>query len=95
MIAPRVQIYVQPTPYTIGEMMPGSYVTMTTRVGHTLMSYRAGESIRATVPDHVWPINVNVNLPGFDQFNCKLERYQGMNVVNTGGDYRDTIRLPR
>lgn len=94
MIAPRVQIYIQPTPYTIGEMMPGSYVTMTTRQGHMLNRYRAGDVVRTVVPRNAWPINVNIVLPGFNQFHCKLEQYNDMNVVNSGEDY-DAFRLPR
>jgi hypothetical protein len=95
MIAPRVQIYVQPTPYTIGEMMPGSYVTMTTRQGHELISYRVGDTVQIGVARDAWPVNVSVGLPGFRQFNCKIEQFQNLDTINSGGNLRDPFRLPR
>lgn len=91
MIAPRVQIYVQPTPYTVGEMMPGSHVTILNRHGRQLTEYRAGDPV--TVDIDAWPAIIRVLLPGFNMFTCFLERYRTARGIYAGG-YDGTDGLP-
>jgi len=86
MIAPRVQVYVQPTPYTIGQILRGSYITVSTAQGNLIHEYRAGEEVRIHAPRDGWPINVRVVLPGFNAFTCTLERYGGQHFILTGGN---------
>ncbi len=85
MIAPRVQIYVQPTPYTIGEVLRGSYVTITNQHGRDVCNYRAGTPAAFGVAGGDWPLRVHVILPGFDPFACTIEQYDDVTLVTTGG----------
>lgn len=84
MIAPRVQIYVQPTPYTLGEVMHGSYVTVYSCQDDVLLQYRAGEARTFMVGSDQWPIRAHVNLPGFAPLNVTLQQYQDTRMVITG-----------
>jgi hypothetical protein len=93
MNAPRVQIYVQPTPYTVCEMLNGSYVSITNRDGRALCNYRAGTPATFGVARDEWPIHIHVNLPGFDPFACTLEQHGATTLVSTGGD-DGTARFP-
>ena len=84
MIAPRVQIYVQPTPYTLCEVLHGSYVTVYSRQDDILVEYRAGEMRTFHVGPTQWPIRAHVNLPGFAPLNCMLQQYKNTRIVTTG-----------
>lgn len=92
MIAPHVLIYVQPSPYTLGEMEPGSDVVITDRCGHVLGEYKAG-SPPSLIGVAAWPVRIRVSLPGFDPFTCIIEQYDDASVLSTGG-YSGADRFP-